>query len=178
MEPTIQVLMQREEATNSSSMCVWGRERQTENGKVSQKATFMKNRVHTLWLCSPRITAVWIGSLLSLLIAYCFLWGWWRWVVCIKRGASQEYQRKYKSMFSLLSICQTCKCLWDHLGCDFPCGVIRNLCKLLYSVSQYQRPQRRSWSETLLRLCESFEPVTFYLLHEISNHHSYAVLLH
>lgn len=176
MEPTTQVLMERKVAT---CVCETDRERETDEQTMekSVRKRLSWNRVHTLWLCSPRITAVWIGSLLSLLIAYCFLQSWWRSVVSTKWRASQEYQRKYKSMFSLPSVCQTCKCIGDLLGCDCTCCVIRSLCKLLHRVSQYQGPQRRSWSETLNQVCKCFEPVTFYLLYEISNRHSHAVLL-
>lgn len=107
------------------NMCVRKRERgrKTDERRMEKSARkqLSWNTVHTLWLCSPRITAAWIGLLLSLLIAYCFLQSWWRSVVSTKRRASQEYQRKYKSLFSLPSVCQICKCVWDLLGCIRAC---------------------------------------------------------
>lgn len=126
-----------------------------------------ESNFHTLWFCSPWITAVCIWSLLPLLIAYCFLQSWWGWVVGTKRRASQEYQRKYKSLFNLLSVCQICKWVWDHLGCDCTCSVIRNLRKLLYSVSQHQLPQRSQW-ETINQVFKSFK--TCYLLFALWNY--------
>lgn len=132
--------------------CVWERKEDRQRMEKLVRKRLSWNRPHTRWLCSPGITAVWIGSPLSLLIAYCFLQRGWRWVVSNRQRAIQEYQ----SLFSLLSVSQICKWIWDHLGCDFACSLIRNLCRLLYCVINYQWPERRSWSKTLHQIYESF----------------------
>lgn len=121
-------------------MCMRGRERQTENGKVSQKATFMKNRVHTV-ISHPENNsgADWI----SVVIAHGVLFP----PELMKSSRHQaESQRNKKHVNGIENIL---------------CGPIRNVCQLISSVSQYHWPQRMFCSETLHQLSERFEPVPF-----------------